>query len=188
MNVEMSFAQPVIAALWFDLRPLRLSDLGLLELHLADLRVARTTGRIAHPLPPGVTKAYIERALQPSRDEDIWAIDGTKSGLPDVMGVISLRRLDRDQSELGYWIAASFWNTDLASEAVLALIEANPMDNTSIFASVFQDNLAATRVLSKSGFSYLGEAETFNLARGENMPTWTYTIKLTPGAGSKRLV
>ena len=178
MNVDVSHAQPVISALRFDLPPLRHLDIGLLELHSADLRVVRMTGRIAHPLPPGATEAYVERAMQPSRDADIWAIDGTKSGLPDVMGVISLKRLDRNQSELGYWIAAAFWNTGLASEAVQALIEANPMTNTSIFAAVFQDNLAAARVLSKSGFSYLGDAEIYSVARGENVPTRTYTIKL----------
>jgi len=114
------------------------------------------------------------------RDEDIWAIDGSKSARPDLMGVISLKRLDRDQSELSYWIAVAFWNTGLASEAVQALIDTNPMMNKTIFAAVFRDNLAAARVLSKSGFSYLGDAETFSAARGENVPTRTYTIKLIP--------
>jgi len=98
--------------------------------------------------------------------------------LPDVVGVISLKRLDRDQSELGYWIVTAFWNTGLASEAVQALIKANPMTNTSIFAAVFQENLAAARVLRKSGFSYLGDAKIYSVARGENVPTRTYTIKL----------
>ena len=74
----------------------------------------------------------------------------------------------------------AFWNTGLASEAVQALVDANPMTNTTIFAAVFQDNLAAARVLSKSGFSYLGDAETFSVAQGENVQTRTYTIKLIP--------
>ena len=74
----------------------------------------------------------------------------------------------------------AFWNTGLASEAVQALIDTNPMMNTTIFAAVFRDNLAAARVLSKSRFSYLGDAEISSVARGENVPTRTYTIKLIP--------
>lgn len=117
-NVDVSHAQPVISARRFDLRLLRHSDIGLLELHSADLRVVWMTGRIAHPLPPSATEAYVERDMQPSREKDIWAINGRKSELLDVMGVISLKRLERDQSELGYWIEAALWNTVLASEAV----------------------------------------------------------------------
>ena len=82
MNVDVSHAQPVISALRFDLRPLRLSDIGLLELHSADLRVARMTGRIAHPLPPGVTEAYIERAMQPSHDEVSGPLMAPNLGFP----------------------------------------------------------------------------------------------------------
>ena len=180
MSKDLFPDQPMINAQRFDLRPLRVSDTGQIALHSADLRIARMASRIAHPLPPGATAAVIERAMGKTRDEDIWAIDGSKSARPDLMGVISLKRLDRDQSELSYWIAVAFWNTGLASEAVQALVDANPMTNTTIFAAVFQDNLAAARVLSKSGFSYLGDAETFSAARGENVPTRTYTIKLIP--------
>ena len=168
MSKDLFLDQPMINAQRFDLRPLRVSDTGQIALHTA------------HSLPPGATAAFIERAMGKTRDEDIWAIDGSKSARPDLMGVISLKRLDRDQSELSYWIAVAFWNTGLASEAVQALVDANPMTNTTIFAAVFQDNLAAARVLSKSGFSYLGDAETFSAARGENVPTRTYTIKLIP--------
>ena len=106
--------------------------------------------------------------------------------------MISLKRLDRDQSELGYWIVTSFWNTGLASEAVQALIKANPMTNTSIFAAVFQENLAAARVLRKSGFSYLGDAEIYSVARGEMcrrgpiQSSWAHErAKHTPDTGSQ---
>jgi RimJ/RimL family protein N-acetyltransferase len=105
-------------------------------------------------------------------------MDGVRTGGSEVMGLISLQRMDRNQSEVGYWVAPPYWNTGLASDAVQALVEANPMKNATMFGSVFQDNPASARVLTHCGFAYLGDAESFSLARGAALPTWTYTRKL----------
>lgn len=169
---------PVIPADRFVLRPLRRSDVGLIELYTGDIRVARTTSRIPHPLPPGATAAFVERALSPARTEDVWAMDGSGHGQSEVLGLISLTRMDRNQSEVGYWVAPAFWNTGLASEAVRALIAANPHGAAQIFAAVMQDNPGSARVLTNCGFDYLGDAETYSVARGSTVPTWTYTLKL----------
>ena len=170
--------QPVIETARLVLRPLRRSDAGLLEMYGADERVARMTRSIPHPLPPGATDALITRALAEDRAEDIWILDGSTRGLGEVLGLMALERMDRDQSEIGYWIGPSFWNTGLASEAVTALVNANPLDNKTMFASVFQDNPASARVLTNTGFEYLGDAETFSVSRGATVPTWTYLKRL----------
>ena len=170
--------QPVIETERFDLRPVRRSDQGLIELYASDPRVALNTVSIAHPLPPGVIEAYVKRATVDPRTEDVWVMDGLKSGGAEVMGVISLVKMDRDQSEVGYWVAPAFWNTHLASEAVQALVQANPLGNQNMFASVFRDNPASAKVLTNAGFRYLGNAETYCLARETCVPTWTYSIKL----------
>jgi RimJ/RimL family protein N-acetyltransferase len=86
--------------------------------------------------------------------------------------------MDRDQSEVGYWVAPAYWNTGLASEAVKTLVDANPMDNAAMFGAVFQDNPASAKVLTHCGFEYLGDAETFSVSRDKTIPTWTYTRKL----------
>jgi len=124
-----------------------------------------------------MTEAFVTRAMSDARDDDVWAIDGHKAGGTEVMGVISLARMDRNQSEVAYWVAPPFWNTGLASEAVQALVDANPMKNAAMFASVFQDNPASARVLTHCGFKYLGNAESFSLARDTTVPTWTYSHK-----------
>ena len=115
--------------------------------------------------------------------EDIWVIDGTAAGLAEVLGVISLKRMDetkwnRGQSEIGYWVAPAFWNTGIASQAVRALITVNPKCSRSIFAEVFQDNPGSARVLTNAGFQYLGDAESFSVARNARVPTWTYILTL----------
>lgn len=178
MNMAIALAQPVIETERFSLRPLRRSDKGLIELYAADQRVARMTPSIPHPLPPGTMDAFINRALSDTRDEDIWALDGTSAAGDEVKGLVSLRKLDRNQSEVSFWVAPIYWNTGLASEAVAALVEANPLQNQTMFASVFQDNPASARVLTHCGFQYLGDAETFCVARDTTVPTWTYSRKL----------
>lgn len=177
MKLETIVNQPAIETERFDLRPVRGSDAGLIELYASDERVAVNTSSIPHPLPPGTTEAFIARARSADRTEDIWAMDATKSDGPELMGLIALERMDRDQSEIGYWVAPAFWNTGVASAAVEALIAANPQRSKTVFASVFQDNAASARVLTNCGFRYLGDAETFCVARGAKVPTWTYSRK-----------
>jgi RimJ/RimL family protein N-acetyltransferase len=176
---EMTLTQqPTITTEHFVLRPLRTSDAGLIELYSSDERVARMTNNIAHPLPPGATQALLMRANDPKREQDIWAIDMSHKGGPDLIGLIMLNRLDESQSEVTGWVAPAFWNTGAASQAVNNLIENNPLGNKAIFASVFQDNPVSAKVLISAGFDYIGDAETFSVARSANVPTWTYLRKL----------
>jgi RimJ/RimL family protein N-acetyltransferase len=177
MKLETIVNQPVIETERFDLRPLRASDAGLIEMYASDARVAMNTSSIPHPLPPGTTEAMIARAQAPDRIEDFWAMDASKTGGSELMGLISLVRLELDQSEVGYWVVPAYWNAGVASTAVEALMAANPHKSRTTFASVFQDNAASARVLTNCGFQYLGDAETFCVARGAKVATWTYSRK-----------
>ena len=178
MTLDMTHLPPLIAADRFDLRPLRLSDKGLIELWGGDARVARMTRAIPHPLPPGTAEAFVARSLSPDRTEEVWVMDGTRADGAELMGLITLARMENNQAEVGYWVAPAYWNTGVASEAVRALVMANPLGNRTFFAEVFQDNLASARVLTNCGFEYLGDAETFSVARNATVPTWTYLRKL----------
>ena len=166
--------QPVIPTERLELRPLRRSDVGLIEHYTADRRVAEGTRAIPHPLPPGAAEAFVTRAMDPNRSEDVWAIDGSGHKLAEVLGVVSLTHMEGAQSELGFWIGAGFWNTGFATEAVEALVKANPHHSRTLFAEAFQDNPGSARVLTNCGFVYLGDAESWSVARGARVPTWTY--------------
>ena len=171
-----------IAAGRFSLRAMHPADAGLCGLYAGDRRVAEATRSIPHPLPPGAVEAFVARAMAATTgapdEEVIWAIDGTVSGLSKLLGVISLKPMGGAQSEIGYWVAPEMWNTGIASEAVAALVGANPLKDRTLFAEVFQDNPGSARVLTNCGFQYLGDAETFSVARGVRVPTWTYLRKL----------
>ncbi|MGB7317733.1 MAG: GNAT family N-acetyltransferase [Planktotalea sp.] len=178
MNAMTRPPQSIISGARLVLRPLQQSDIGWIDRHAGDARVAHMTFSIPHPLPPGASEALLKRADDPAREEDFWAMDASATGGAELMGLISLNRLDAGQSEVSYWVAPAFWNAGTASDAVGALIAANPFDNKTIFASVFQDNPASARVLTNAGFDYIGDAESFSVARGVNVPTWTYLRKL----------
>lgn len=178
MMQEPIVVQPALAAERFVLRPLRMSDAGLIEMYTADRRVAEGTRTIPHPLPPGATAAFIARVLTNGQGEDIWVLDGSELGHAEVLGLVSLTRMERAQSEIKYWVAPAFWNTGYASEAVAAIVAANPQQARTLFAEVFQDNPGSARVLTNSGFEYLGDAEAYSVARGATAPTWTYLRKM----------
>ena len=178
MKHDVVTTQATIETERFNLRPVRHSDVGMLEMHAGDERVARMTRTIPHPLPPGATDAVIARAQDPARSEDVWVMDGSKSGLGEVLGCIGLERMDRGQSEIAFWVVPGFWGSGIATEAVGALISSNPLKCSTIFAAVFQDNPASVRLLQNLGFSYIGEAEYHSVARDALVPTWTYIKKM----------
>lgn len=178
MILEKIATPAEIATDRFTLRPVRKSDAGLFALYAGDKRVAEATQGIPHPLPPGTAEAFCARAMAHGGEEDIWVMDGMRSELPEVLGVISLKKMDRNQSEVAFWVAPAFWNHGIASKAVNALVAANPQGNCTMFAEAFQDNPGSARVLTNAGFQYLGDAESFSVARGTTVPTWTYIRKL----------
>ncbi|RPE71413.1 RimJ/RimL family protein N-acetyltransferase [Pacificibacter maritimus] len=171
--------QATIAAERFVLRAPKTSDVGLLSLYASDKRVAHAARSLPHPLPPGATEAFIARSLDPKVALHTYIIDGAAAGLSEVMGVMQLKPLERDQSEVSFWVAPSFWGTGIASSALKALVAANPLGDKTLFAEIFQDNQASARVVTNAGFEYLGDAETFSVARGARVPTWTYVCKLS---------
>lgn len=178
MNAAVETPQITIPAEHFELRPVRRSDAGLITLYGSDQRISMMTTSIPHPLPPGATEQFLARALSEERDEDVWALDATRTGGPELMGLMSLTRLSPEQSEIGYWVAPAFWGKGVTRAGLNALIGANPLGNSALFGSVFQDNPRSARVLTDCGFGYIGDAEAFSVARGANVPTWTYLRKL----------
>lgn len=178
MPSEITDDQIVVRTSRFVLRPLRMSDAGLIGLYTSDERVARMTSRIPHPLPPGSTESFVRQATAADRTEDVWAIDGNPTARGEVLGLVSLKRLDRGQSEIGFWVAPAFWNTGIATNAVQALVDANPHADTTLFAHVFQDNPISARLLTNCGFDYLGDAESYSVARRAAVPTWTYSRRM----------
>lgn len=177
MMQDTIIGQQILEAERFSLRPVRASDAGLMTMYASDERVARMTTSIPHPLPPGAAQGFLESVMKEDSDEVVWAIDGSAHGHGELLGLISLEHVTDHQSEVGYWVAPQFWNTGLASEALNALVAANPREDTSIVASIFQDNPASAKVVTHAGFKLIGESEKFSVARNAQVPTWDYILQ-----------
>ena len=160
---------PVIETKRLTLRPLRMSDAGLISLYSSDPRVARMTTRIPCPNPPEMVEAFIRSTQSNDPEEIVWAIDATKGYGAEVIGVMALHR----DGELGYWLGPFFWGLGIASEALTVVVDfAIARGERRLHASVFQGNTASRRVLEKQGLIHVGEGEGHSLAHDGTVKTW----------------
>lgn len=167
------------------LRRLRPADAALIELHASDLRVARMTASIPHPYPPGLAEGFIERQQRASGASAVWAIDTGADDENGLIGLISLVPAADGAADIGYWIAPAFWNAGYAGEALEAVAaEAVRRGVKALTAEVFQDNLAAARVLMRAGFAYVGEGAMHSVARGAMAATFRYRRDLADEMGA----
>jgi RimJ/RimL family protein N-acetyltransferase len=100
--------QPILTSPRLVLRPLQASDASALARYAGDKRVAEGTRSIPHPLPDGAAEGFIAQAQSSQREEDVWVLDGSVAGYDSVMGLLSLKPLDRQQSQVGFWVAPAF--------------------------------------------------------------------------------
>lgn len=103
------------------------------------------------------------RVLSDKRSEDVWILDGSDQGHAEVIGLVSLTRMDRKQSEINL-IAPAFWHTGFASEAVAAMVAANPHWARMLFRRGVPGQSAFGPGATNNGFDYLGDAETHLIA------------------------
>ena len=77
-------------------------------MYVRDIRLARSSGTIPHPLTH-LVKDFIEKSMSDETSLDAWKIEFEESGSTDLIGVVSLNRLDRSQSEIAYWVIPAIW-------------------------------------------------------------------------------
>lgn len=167
--------QPELVTARLRLRRLVPADAALLHLYVSDPRVARMTASIPHPYPDGASEAFVARVTAPGARQTVWALDAGEAGGNGLIGVISARPAPDDAADLAYWVAPAFWNAGYAREAVEAVTaEMGRQGWEALTAEVFQDNVAAARVLTRAGFAYEGAGERHSVARGAMVPTFRY--------------
>jgi RimJ/RimL family protein N-acetyltransferase len=161
------------------LRRLRPADAALIGLYSSNEKLARMTAVIPSPYPPGLAESFIERTLAPGATDLTWALDMGADGENGLIGLISLKARAGGEVEVGYWIAAAFWGTGYAGEALAGVVDwARASRLRALVAAVFQDNAASIRVVTRAGFTYQGETEVHSLARGAMVPSFLYRLAL----------
>lgn len=93
----------------------------------------------------------------------------------DVIGSVDLSLIESQSAELGFLLRRDRWGRGLASEAARAVADfgLGPLGLARLAAAALASNLAARRVLEKSGFT-LVETRDARLADGRTMPAVFY--------------
>jgi RimJ/RimL family protein N-acetyltransferase len=74
---------------------------------------------------------------------------------------------DQGRLEVGYWLGKEYWGHNIATQALLALLE--EVKVRPLYARVAKDNIASLRVLGKCGFIIIGEGAGYSYARGHDV-------------------
>jgi RimJ/RimL family protein N-acetyltransferase len=161
------------------LRPLALSDAPHMAKFMLQADVARMTGSFPYPNIPISIEGWIQIGLARKAsgiDEHRFAIT---TPADDLIGGIALHPCKDGGYELGYWIGQPFWGKGYASEAAAAVAQfAAARSNGPIMATVFADNPASGRVLTKAGFKTTGDRpRLWSTARGRKDEGVAYTYQ-----------
>ncbi len=151
------------------LRPLALADAPVIERLAGEWEVARFTGNIPHPYPPGTAAAWIK---------DTWADGAAGQKLVAAierrqdqafLGCIELDLTPgEDTATLGYWVGRPFWGVGFTAEAAKVLIQHGfrQLGLARIEAAAMPANRRSIRVQEKLGFTFVGQSEDPAPARG----------------------
>jgi len=154
--------QPTIETERLLLRPFSVEDANVVQQLAGKRKVSDTTMNIPHPYTDGMAESWI--STHPSNWENrtgvTYAI--TIKDSKELIGTVSLSKINGAQSELGYWVGIPFWNMGYCSEAASALIEfaSRTIGITSVRAVHLTSNPASGRVLQKLGMRHVEKSQT----------------------------
>ena len=142
------------------LRRLKLKDASDIYTQINDPEVVRWTTRIPHPYPEGGAEKFIRQSHYRWRKgtDYIFGIIHKSSGR--LIGVISLGNVfpRHGCAELGFWLGRESWNRGYMTEAARAVTRfaVHELGLYRIYASSFEANTAAGKVLENCGFKLEG--------------------------------
>jgi 8-oxo-dGTP diphosphatase len=151
------------------LRPLALTDAPLVERLAGEWEVARFTGNIPHPYPPGGAVAWIREtwAEGAAGHKLVAAIERRQDRL--FLGCIELDLTPGGHTAtLGYWVGRPYWGLGFTAEAAKVLIQNGfqQFGLARIEAAAMPANRRSIRVQEKLGFTFVGRSEEPAPARG----------------------
>jgi RimJ/RimL family protein N-acetyltransferase len=141
------------------LRPFVPADAPEVKRLAGDRRIADTTLNIPHPYEDGMAEKWIAAhpGIFAARQGVTFAMVLKPEGI--LVGAISLMHLtEGHQAELGYWVAPSFWNQGLCTEAGRLILRYafSELNLIRVHATHLTRNPASGRVMRKLGFRHEG--------------------------------
>ena len=153
----MNKDQPILTTTRLNLRPYLLADASDVQRLAGDRKVADTTLNIPHPYEDGMAEQWISslETSWKSRSGITYAI--TLADSQQLIGTVSLSKINGSEAELGYWIGADFWGNGFCTEASTELLRVCPskFGIHQVRAVHLARNPASGKVLQKLGFRYV---------------------------------
>jgi RimJ/RimL family protein N-acetyltransferase len=153
------------------LRPLHNSDAEAITMQIGDYDVCKNLARVPYPYHVadaedflGWVKGFDQRSL--------FAAITERDGDGLLIGIISSEFApDKDDSELGYWLAKPYWNRGYMKEAAAAMVDhafmATPL---ALMVSCYHnDNPNSGKILRGVGFEDAGACTSFSKAQGKDV-------------------
>lgn len=162
----------------FTLRAWTISDLDRLVSHANNWHVAKNlTDKFPFPYNEVHAKAFIEFATKGDLDH-IFAID-INSNVVGGIGIHSQEDIHRKNTELGYWLAESYWGKGIMSRAIERAVNFafDTFDIVRLFARPFGTNYASQKVLEKNGFILEGRFEKVLFKNNEFLDELIYVVR-----------
>lgn len=164
------------------LRPGWIEDAPALAAAIGDEAIVRNLARA--PWPYGVEDAQEFLAGWGAATLPRFVLLQRTAAEPRLIGCIGMDKMDDGRTELGYWIARSYWGLGYATEAGRHMVElARTLGIAELDAGHFVDNPASGAVLRKLGFRPTGRIiPRESRARGTRVPMVEYRRRVAaPG-------
>lgn len=172
------------------LRPPWPEDWNIVLGGIADEGVVRNLARAPWPYNAEDARKFVKLPVDPKHPRFLI----TRARDAALVGCIGIDPVPSEcseagdtETELGYWIARTYWGQGYATEAGRAVIDvARMLGHKRLVASHFLDNPASGAVLKKLGFVPTGRVvERHSCGRGEKAPTAEYELTLEAADGAE---
>ncbi len=150
------------------LRPPVRADAPAIALYLNNFGVVGNLARVPYPYRLADAERWLATLQPAAAPEDAdFAIELPGAGYIGQVGF----HLEKDEPELGYWLAEPFWHRGIMTEAAGAAVDwlFTQTDRAGIRSGVFHFNKASLAVQKKLGFVETGVSMRHCLARGEEV-------------------
>jgi ribosomal-protein-alanine N-acetyltransferase len=160
------------------IRPWQSSDLQSLVKYANNPAIARfMMDKFPHPYTVETGERFISYAGN-THPVSIFAITLDDEAIGGI-GLHPLQDVERQNAELGYWLAEPFWGKGIITDAIRQVVDSgfSNLAINRIFARPFGSNAASKRVLEKCGFILEAIFEKTFFKNGEYEDEYVYAIR-----------
>ncbi len=154
------------------LRSLRATDADAIVAQIGNYNVSKNLARVPYPYTLEDANWFFGW-IKGFDDKSLFLAITEKQNVDQLIGVISYEYLiEKDDAELGYWLAEPFWRKGYMKEAAQAVVDYGfeVSDLNQMVSCFFNDNPNSGRVLHSVGFENTDSCSAFSKAQGIEVP------------------